>query len=92
MTRMEFIGYNSNHKGYKLYNLNNRNIIISKNIEFNEEVWDWNAQEGNDNTLPPNEKCEQTRKSLKEIVTLLSSPPSLTREVLPTSSSLEKIK
>lgn len=40
MTRMEFIGYNSNSKGYKLYNLNNKNIIISKNIEFNEEVWD----------------------------------------------------
>lgn len=73
---MEFIGYNSNSKGYKLYNLNNKNIIISKNIEFNEEVWDWNAQEGNNNTLLPNEKCEQTRKSLQEI-----------REVLTTSSS-----
>lgn len=76
MTRMEFIGYNSNSKGYKLYNLNNKNIIISKNIEFNEEVWDWNAQEGNNNTLLPNEKYEQTRKSLQEI-----------REVLTTSSS-----
>lgn len=87
-----FIGYKSNSKGYKLYNLNNRNIIISKNIEFNEEVWDWNAQEGNNNTLLHNEKCEQTRKNLQEIVTLLSPSPSSTHEVLTTSSSLEKIK
>lgn len=73
---MEFIGYNSNSKGYKLYNLNNKNIIISKNIEFNEEVWDWNAQEGNNNTLLPNEKCEQTRKSLQEICEVLTTSSS----------------
>lgn len=37
-----FIGYDSNSKGYKLYNPNSRKTIINQDVIFNEEVeWDW---------------------------------------------------
>ena len=36
-----FIGYDSNSKGYKLYNPSNEKTIISRDMEFNEEEeWD----------------------------------------------------
>ena len=48
---------------------------------------DWSAQEGDYDTSLYEEK-EQTRGSLQEIATPLSSPPPLTQEVS-TSSSLQ---
>ena len=37
-----FIGYDENSKGYKLYNPSNRNILTSRDVEFDEEkAWDW---------------------------------------------------
>jgi hypothetical protein len=39
---MIFIGYDQKSKGYKLYNPNERNMMISRDVEFNEELaWDW---------------------------------------------------
>ncbi|RDX94311.1 hypothetical protein CR513_23322, partial [Mucuna pruriens] len=35
--KIVFIGYDANSKGYKLYNPNNGKIIISKDVEFDEE-------------------------------------------------------
>jgi len=36
-----FIGYDSNSKGYKLYNPNSGKTIINQDVIFNEEVeWD----------------------------------------------------
>ncbi|GMJ16253.1 hypothetical protein HRI_005294500 [Hibiscus trionum] len=41
-----FIGYDSNSKGYKLYNPSNGRIIISRDVEFDEQAsWNWEAQE-----------------------------------------------
>ncbi|GMI88485.1 hypothetical protein HRI_002517800 [Hibiscus trionum] len=41
-----FIGYDSNSKGYKLYNPNNGKIIISRDVEFDKQAsWNWEAQE-----------------------------------------------
>ncbi|KAJ7976200.1 Retrovirus-related Pol polyprotein from transposon TNT 1-94 [Quillaja saponaria] len=41
-----FIGYDSNSKWYKLYNPRNGKIIVSRDVEFNEdETWDWHVQE-----------------------------------------------
>ena len=37
------IGYNENVKGYRLYNLNTKSVIISRNVAFNEDTQD---QEG----------------------------------------------
>ncbi|XP_012853620.1 PREDICTED: uncharacterized protein LOC105973146 [Erythranthe guttata] len=41
-----FIGYDLNSKGYKLYNPANGKIVVSRDVEFDEEAsWDWKAQE-----------------------------------------------
>ena len=41
-----FIGYDLNSKGYKLYNSSTRKVIISWDVEFDEEsTWDWSTQE-----------------------------------------------
>ena len=49
-----FISYDENSKGYKLYNPNNRKIVTSKDIEFDQEkAWDWSSQkEGPYDFLP----------------------------------------
>ncbi|KAL4304010.1 hypothetical protein GQ457_10G012770 [Hibiscus cannabinus] len=41
-----FIGYDSNSKGYKLFNPSNGRIVISRDVEFDEQAsWNWEAQE-----------------------------------------------
>jgi len=45
--KMIFVGYNQKSKGYKLYNPNEGKMVISKDVEFNEEVaWDWKVNDG----------------------------------------------
>jgi hypothetical protein len=34
---MIFVGYDQKSKGYKLYNSNEGKIVISRDLEFNEE-------------------------------------------------------
>ena len=37
-----FIGYSAQTKGYKLFNPQKNEVIISRDVEFNEaEAWDW---------------------------------------------------
>ena len=44
---MIFVGYDQNSKGYKLYNPNERKMMISRDVEFNEdEAWDWTVNNG----------------------------------------------
>jgi transposase InsO family protein len=44
--RYIFIGYDSSSIGYKLYNPNFGKIVISRDVEFDEEdFWDWSTQE-----------------------------------------------
>ncbi|CAH9074818.1 unnamed protein product [Cuscuta europaea] len=41
-----FIGYDKHSKGYKLYNPVTKKIIVSRNVQFDEEAsWDWSVQE-----------------------------------------------
>ena len=41
-----FIGYDSRSKGYKLFNPRNNKVIISRDVEFDEEgIWDWQTQQ-----------------------------------------------
>jgi len=43
--RYIFIGYDSSSKGCKLYNPNSEKIVISRDVEFDEEdFWDWSTQ------------------------------------------------
>ena len=35
--RFIFIGYDSSSKGYKLYNPNNKKMVVSRDVEFDEE-------------------------------------------------------
>jgi len=40
--KMIFVGYDKKSKGYKLYNPNKGKMVISRDVEFNEEgTWDW---------------------------------------------------
>lgn len=41
-----FIGYEPNPKGYKLYNPNNKKIVVSRDVVFNEEgQWEFGTHE-----------------------------------------------
>ncbi|KAD5318339.1 hypothetical protein E3N88_18285 [Mikania micrantha] len=39
-----FLGYPSNHRGYKCYNLSSRKIVISRHVVFNEDVFPFSSQ------------------------------------------------
>jgi hypothetical protein len=44
---MIFVGYDQNSKGYKVYNPNERKMMISRDVKFNEdEAWDWTVNNG----------------------------------------------
>ena len=39
-----FIGYDANSKGYKLFNPNNKKVVISRDVVFDEEgLWDFGS-------------------------------------------------
>ncbi|KAJ7978961.1 Retrovirus-related Pol polyprotein from transposon TNT 1-94 [Quillaja saponaria] len=70
-----FIGYDSNSKGYKLYNPRNGKIIVSRDVEFNEdETWDWDVQEEENYNFFPYFEEEQDIEAPLEAITLPSSP------------------
>ena len=40
--KMMFVSYDQKSKEYKLYNPNEENMVISRDVEFNKELaWDW---------------------------------------------------
>ena len=48
-----FIGYDTNSKGYKLYNPDTGKTIISRDVIFNEEEeWNWESQNEDYNFFP----------------------------------------
>ncbi|KAJ7961681.1 Retrovirus-related Pol polyprotein from transposon TNT 1-94 [Quillaja saponaria] len=70
-----FIGYDSNSKGYKLYNPRNGKIIVSRDVEFNEdETWEWDVQEEENYNFFPYFEEEQDIEAPLEAITLLPSP------------------
>ncbi|XP_070039297.1 uncharacterized mitochondrial protein AtMg00810-like [Nicotiana tomentosiformis] len=41
-----FAGYDTSSKGYKLYNPSNDKVVVSRDVEFDEELaWNWEARE-----------------------------------------------
>nr|GEU81061.1 retrovirus-related Pol polyprotein from transposon TNT 1-94 [Tanacetum cinerariifolium] len=41
-----FVGYDKQSKGYKLYNPVTRKVVVSRDVDFNEEgSWDWSVEE-----------------------------------------------
>ncbi|KAJ7962054.1 Retrovirus-related Pol polyprotein from transposon TNT 1-94 [Quillaja saponaria] len=88
-----FIGDDSNSKGYKLYNPRNGKIIVSRDVEFNEdETWDWDVQEEENYNFFPYFEEEQYIEAPLEAITLPPSPtPSSEKsssEGLPKTKSL----
>ncbi|KAJ7971537.1 Retrovirus-related Pol polyprotein from transposon TNT 1-94 [Quillaja saponaria] len=70
-----FIGYDSNSKGYKLYNPRNGKIIVSRDVEFNEdETWDWDVQEEENYNFFPYFEEEQDIEAPLEAITIPPSP------------------
>jgi hypothetical protein len=84
--RYIFIGYDSSSKGYKLYNQNYNKIVISRDMEFDEEdFWDWSIQEEEKYDLFPFLEEEEESRNEEFITpspspTNSSTPPSLSRE------------
>ncbi|KAG6395499.1 hypothetical protein SASPL_146144 [Salvia splendens] len=81
-----FIGYNSNTKGYKLYDPTSQKTMIIRDVEFDEEgVWDFSSK--NDFTFIPQfgdqRTDEQTRDVQQEQTptsSIRGSPPSFLNE------------
>ncbi|KAG6409933.1 hypothetical protein SASPL_127975 [Salvia splendens] len=86
-----FIGYDSNTKGYKLYDPTSQKTMISRDVEFDEEgVWDFGSD--NDTTsIPPfgdprideqirKEQQEQTTPPASPTTSVGGSPPSFLNE------------
>jgi len=78
---MIFVGYDQKSKGYKLYNSNEGKMVISRDVEFNEEgAWDWKINDGEkyDFLLILDEKEERYEDHQEHIVTPPKTPMSST--------------
>lgn len=78
--KVVFIGYDENSKGYKFFNPSNNKVIISRDVEFEEDAtWDWSTKnETAYDFLPYFDEETSTQEVQDEIV----SP------MMPTSSSI----
>lgn len=43
--KMIFMCYDQKFKGYKFYNLNKENMVISRDVKFKEGAWDWKVND-----------------------------------------------
>ena len=83
--RYIFIGYDSSSKGYKLYNPNSSKIVISRDVEFDEEdFWEWSTQEEEKYDFFPFLEEEEEESRNDEPTTPFPSP---TNPSTPLSSS-----
>ncbi|CAH9069840.1 unnamed protein product [Cuscuta europaea] len=83
-----FIGYDKHSKGYKLYNPNFKKLIISRDVEFDEEgSWDWSIGDKEDySLLPPMEYEEEVEENHENT----TPPPSPTQAQASSPSSDER--
>nr|GEV87406.1 NB-ARC domains-containing protein [Tanacetum cinerariifolium] len=78
-----FVGYDKQSKGFKLYNPVTRKVVVSRDVEFDEEgSWDWSVQESKsptptqDSPLNSNKQEPKTR-SLQELYVVTDKIPLL---------------
>lgn len=87
-----FIGYDLNSKGYKLYNPTNEKIVVSRDVEFDEEAsWDWKVQEKETYDFFPyfGEEEEGMSPSPSQNISPPPSPLQQQSPITPSSSSGE---
>jgi hypothetical protein len=78
---MIFLGYEQKSKWYKFYNPNEGNMMISRDVEFNEEgAWNWKVNDGEKYDFLPilDEKEEIYEDHQEPIVSPLQTPMSST--------------
>nr|GEV13382.1 retrovirus-related Pol polyprotein from transposon TNT 1-94 [Tanacetum cinerariifolium] len=64
-----FVGYDKQSKGYKLYNPVTRKVVVSRDVEFDEEgSWDWSIQKSERYDFLPMTDEEETDESSIEKV------------------------
>ncbi|KAG6390349.1 hypothetical protein SASPL_148083 [Salvia splendens] len=69
-----FNGYDSNTKGYKLYDLTSQKTMISRDVEFDEEgAWDFGTD--NDSTFIPPFGDQGTIEQVTEVQQEQTTPP-----------------
>ena len=52
-----FVGYSSISKGYRVFNLKTKKLIVSRDIKFDEEaIWNWEKEEKEVANLDQHEK------------------------------------
>ena len=74
--KLIFIGYDSNSKGYKLYNPSNRKTVISRDVEFDEEgEWDWGSHEEDYNFCPYFEEEDMEQPRMEQDREVPTTPP-----------------
>nr|GEY21893.1 retrovirus-related Pol polyprotein from transposon TNT 1-94 [Tanacetum cinerariifolium] len=62
-----FVGYGKQSKGYKLYNPVTRKVVVSRDVEFDEEgSWDWSIQECERYDFLPMTNEEETDETSEE--------------------------
>jgi len=79
--QMIFLGYEQKSKWYKFYNPNKGNMMISRDVEFNEEgAWNWKVDDGEKYDFLPilDEKEERYEDHQEPIVSPLQTPMSST--------------
>ncbi|RDX88466.1 hypothetical protein CR513_29937, partial [Mucuna pruriens] len=83
-----FIGYDANSKGYKLYTPNNGKMIVSRDVEFDEEEeWNWEKEEATYDFLPYFEEGDQEVVVPNEFTTPPPSPTPSIHEALSSKGS-----
>ncbi|KAI5342698.1 hypothetical protein L3X38_010574 [Prunus dulcis] len=67
--RCAFLGYGSCEKGYRLYNIATKKVIISSDVVFNEEAsWDWNAQQECSVSVPLTEVMSEKEEGSNDTI------------------------
>ena len=81
-----FIGYDQNSKGYKLYNPSNGKIMVSQDVEFDEEaIWDWETNEESTYDFLP-----YFEEDITTPIQDTTPPPPITPPHSPSSSSQDE--
>ncbi|GJR31714.1 retrovirus-related pol polyprotein from transposon TNT 1-94, partial [Tanacetum coccineum] len=77
-----FVGYDKRSKGYKLYNPVTKKVVVSRDVEFDEDgSWDWSIGENERYDFLPITDEEETGESGEEVKRQPESPtPTLTQD------------